>query len=85
MPDIRDHSRENGCLNAKSMRSTWCEQAELNGHVDSDNNPRRLLKGHMYYIGLDVHEKSISFCVKDAGGQIYQQGKVVATRRELSH
>jgi len=37
----------------------------------------------MYYIGLDVHKKSISFCVKDGGGQIHQQGKVVATRREL--
>jgi transposase len=37
----------------------------------------------MYYIGLDVHKKSISFCIKDAGGQIHQQGKVVATRREL--
>ena len=22
----------------------------------------------MYYIGLDVHEKTISYCVKDAGG-----------------
>ncbi|MFZ0797828.1 MAG: hypothetical protein WCA13_09400 [Terriglobales bacterium] len=36
----------------------------------------------MYYIGLDIHKKSISFCVKDASGQIYQQGKV-ATRRNL--
>jgi len=37
----------------------------------------------MYYIGLDIHKKSISFCVKDAGGQICQQGKVAATRRDL--
>ena len=37
----------------------------------------------MYYIGLDTHKKSISFCVKDAGGQIYQQGKVAATRPHL--
>jgi transposase len=37
----------------------------------------------MYYIGLDIHKKSISFCVKDAGGQIHQQGKVAATRPEL--
>ena len=37
----------------------------------------------MYYIGLDIHKKSISYCVKDAIGQIHQQGKVAATRRDL--
>ena len=26
--------------------------------------------GHMYYIGLDVHKKTISYCVKDASGQV---------------
>jgi hypothetical protein len=25
----------------------------------------------MYYIGLDVHKKTISYCVKDGGGQIH--------------
>jgi hypothetical protein len=24
---------------------------------------------NMYYIGLDVHERTISYCVKDAGGK----------------
>jgi hypothetical protein len=28
--------------------------------------------GHTYYIGLDVHKKTISYCVKDAGSQIHQ-------------
>jgi hypothetical protein len=37
----------------------------------------------MYYIGLDVHKKTISYCVKDASGQIHQEGKIGATRREL--
>jgi transposase len=37
----------------------------------------------MYYIGLDIHKKSISYCVKDAIGQIHLQGKVAATRRDL--
>ena len=37
----------------------------------------------MNYIGLDVHKKTISYCVKDAGGQIQQEGKVGSTRREL--
>src|SRR5713226_1501304 len=36
----------------------------------------------MYYIGLDVHKKTISYCVKDASGQVHQEGQVGATRRE---
>jgi hypothetical protein len=37
----------------------------------------------MYYIGLDVHKKTISFCVKDAAGRVHQEGKIVSSRREL--
>jgi hypothetical protein len=37
----------------------------------------------MYYIGLDVHMKTISYCVKDASGQVHHEGKVGATRWEL--
>jgi transposase len=37
----------------------------------------------MYYIGLDVHKKTISYCVKDAAGRVCQEGKVGATRWEL--
>jgi transposase len=37
----------------------------------------------MYYIGLDVHKKTISFCVKDAAGHVWQEGKIGSTRREL--
>ncbi len=37
----------------------------------------------MYYIGLDVHKKTISYCVKDAAGKIHQEGKIGSTRREL--
>jgi transposase len=37
----------------------------------------------MYYIGLDVHKKTISFCVKDAAGCVQQEGKIGSTRREL--
>ena len=37
----------------------------------------------MNYIGLDVHKKTISYCVKDVSGQIPQEGRVGATRREL--
>jgi len=37
----------------------------------------------MYYIGLDVHKKTISYCVKDAAGKIHGEGKIGSTRREL--
>jgi transposase len=37
----------------------------------------------MYFIGLDVHKKTISFCVKDAAGRVHQEGKIGATRRDL--
>ncbi len=40
--------------------------------------------GHMDYSGLDVHKKTISYRVKDASGQIHQQGKMGATRFELN-
>jgi transposase len=38
----------------------------------------------MYYIGLDVHKKTISYCVKDAAGQVHGAGKIGSTRCELN-
>src|SRR3984885_14002944 len=37
----------------------------------------------MYYIGLDVHKKTISYCVKDGSGRIYAEGTIPATRCDL--
>ena len=37
----------------------------------------------MYYIGLDVHKKTISYCVKDASGQVHREGTIGANRNEL--
>jgi transposase len=37
----------------------------------------------MYYIGLDVHKRTISYCVKDAAGCVHMEGKIGSTRREL--
>jgi|GEM_PF-1887059 len=65
------------------VRSAWCTKAELNGNVDSENNHGGSSTDIMYYIGLDVHKKTISYCVKDASGQVHQEGKIGATRREL--
>jgi hypothetical protein len=37
----------------------------------------------MYYIGLDVHKKKISYCVKDGGGKVHAEGWIPATRFDL--
>ena len=38
----------------------------------------------IYYVGLDVHKKSISYCAKTEDGRIVQEGEVAATRAALS-
>ena len=58
------------------------QEAELSGQADSENN----LGGSsetMYFIGLDVHKKTISYCVKDAAGHVHQEGKMGSTRQDL--
>ena len=37
----------------------------------------------MYYIGLDVHKRKISYCVKDSSGQVCAEGSLPATRFDL--
>ena len=37
----------------------------------------------MYYIGLDVHKRKISYCVKDASGKLHSEGSIPATRYDL--
>src|SRR6202011_4487933 len=39
----------------------------------------------MYYIGLDVHKRKISYCVKDSSGKIHTEGSIAATRVDLDH
>ena len=41
------------------------------------------MRDDRYYIGLDVHKRTISYCVKDAAGHVHQEGKIGSTRREL--
>ena len=38
----------------------------------------------LYYIGLDVHKKSISYTIKQADGGIVEQGQGEARRAALS-
>ena len=37
----------------------------------------------MYYIGLDVHKRTVSYCVKDGGGTTHAEGTIPATRFDL--
>ena len=37
----------------------------------------------MYYIGLDVHKRTISYCLKDGSGAIHAEGTIPATRFDL--
>jgi transposase len=37
----------------------------------------------MYYIGLDVHKRKISYCVKDSSGKVFAEGLLSATRLDL--
>src|SRR5690348_3852703 len=37
----------------------------------------------MYYIGLDVHKRTITYCVKDGSGAIHAEGTIPATRFDL--
>src|SRR6266404_5959162 len=64
-------------------RSAWCTKAELSDRADSET-PRRLPPmQNMYYIGLDVHKRTISYCVKDGSGTIHAEGTIPATRFDL--
>ena len=39
----------------------------------------------MHYVGLDIHKKTISFCVRQADGTILQQGTFAANCEALDH
>ena len=38
----------------------------------------------IYYIGLDIHKKTIAYCIKQIDGVLVQQGTVAAETRCLS-
>jgi transposase len=54
--------------------------------LSDEADPENYLGGSsetMYFIGLDVHKKTISYCVKDAAGRVQSEGKIGSTRLEL--
>ncbi len=36
-----------------------------------------------YHIGLDIHKKTIAYCIKTIDGSIVQQGAIQANRKAL--
>src|ERR1700733_14923186 len=66
------------------VRSAWVyKRLNSTGTLIQRTNHGGSSRNIMYYIGLDVHKKTISYCVKDASGQVHQEGKIGASRREL--
>jgi hypothetical protein len=58
------------------------QEAQLSAEADSENT----LGGSsetMYFIGPDVHKRTISYGVKDATGRVHQEGKTGSTRRQV--
>lgn len=37
----------------------------------------------LYYVGLDIHKRTISYCVKDGMGEILREGRIGSSRSEL--
>src|SRR5690242_835515 len=64
-------------------RSAWCTKAELSDPADSEHQGGSPMQP-MYYIGLDVHKRTISYCVKDGSGTIHAEGTIPATRLDLN-
>ena len=36
-----------------------------------------------YYVGLDIHKKVVSYCVKRACGEVVDEGVIAARRKDL--
>ena len=64
----------------KSSGGRGGRKAELSEKL-IQRTPRRLLRDYMYYIGLDLHKKTISYCIKDIAGKVFGEGTIGATRR----
>jgi hypothetical protein len=75
-------SNEHYSMTAVARKGAEVDRFFPQRRADSENNLGASSR-HMYYIGLDVHKKTISYCVKDAAGCVYQEGKIGSTRAEL--
>jgi len=66
------------------VRNAWCRKAELSGTLIQKHRGGSPWKVCIY-IGLDVHKRKISYCVKDGSGKVHAEGMMTATRLDLDH
>lgn len=62
------------CMRKRSDRQC---RPESNYHEEAPMNV-------LYYIGLDIHKKTIAYCIKKIDGTLIREGTVVAERKALS-
>ena len=46
-------------------------------------NQKEVSMSTYYYIGLDIHKRTISYCIKAINGSLIGQGKIEADRKSL--
>jgi hypothetical protein len=63
-------------------RSAWWEKAEPSRELIAET-PEASPTQPMYYLGLDVHKRKISYCVKDGSGRIHSEGSIPTARYDL--
>src|ERR1700716_581606 len=64
-------------------RSSAAKKAERRPRGPASESNRGGPMNSMNYVGLDVHKKSISYCVRQADGTILREGRIAATRQAL--
>src|SRR6266481_513234 len=74
---IVPHGFWEDCLNAKSQRGARGVQKLNSTGTLIQSTTTEAPQRDMYYIGLDVHKKTISYCIKAASGQC--RGKVCSS------
>src|ERR1700734_3137990 len=67
----------------KSRGVSWWTKAEPGPEVRLRVEPKENPMDSMQYVGLDIHKKTISYCVKQADGTILKEGVAPATRAGL--
>jgi hypothetical protein len=60
------------------------KEGEPGGRPAHNTKPRGgISMKRLYYIGFDVHKKTIAYCVKDEAGRVVERGTIAANRASL--
>jgi transposase len=76
-------SRATSCCALRTQNTSFMQRSSCNLRSNGGAIAEEVSGETMYYIGLDIHKKTISYCVKDAAGHVHSEGKIGSTRREL--